>query len=456
MRTVGVVGAVGVVLLGGASILAGNVAGRVVARAENTVSEPGTVPVLSARRTPSVLSASARADRIRDAMTNVESSLPEASCLKVTWLGRTVSSVRAGSVRTPASITKIVTAAVALEVLGADSTFVTRVTGVLEGSVVRGDLHLVGGGDPVLVRRNYPASEQYPTTSPTYLEDLADAVVAAGVRTIEGSVVGDGTRYDAERYPQSWPVEFHKTEAGPVGALVVNDGLVMGESTRGDDPALAAAREFVGLLAARGVSVGGAALSGSAAPDAPEIASISSAPLRAIVGELLTNSDDNTAEMLVKEIGVAASSSGTWTAGLTAVETQMRAWGLPVEGWIQLDGSGLSSGNKISCDAVVTILSRQEAILVGAMAVAGRTGTLADDFVNSAVAGRLAAKTGTLTGVKGLAGYLVVDGNAPVVFSLLMTGNGVEQPGRHVPVWNSLARAMNRAGDVPAAAQLAP
>lgn len=446
----------GAVVLGGGWFATGRVADRVVPRADAAALAAPLVPVLSARRAPAALSASRRVDAVREAMTDVESAVPAEGCLKVTWLGRTASALRSSTVVTPASITKIVTGAVALEVLGADTVFSTAVRGVLAGQDVQGDLYLVGGGDPLLVRRNYPITEQYPTSSPTYLEDLADAVVAAGVRNVRGSVVGDGTRYDSERYPPSWPAEFHKVEAGPVGALMVNDGLVTGEENRRDDPAVAAAREFTSLLEARGVIVGAGPVAGQAPPETPEIATVSSAPVRAVVAEMLTNSDDNTAEMLLKEIGVAASATGSWAAGLAAVDTQMRAWGLALDGYVQLDGSGLSAQNRISCDAVVSILERYPDQLVPAMAVAGATGTLADDFVGQEVAGRLAGKTGTLSGVKGLAGYLTVDGDRPVMFSLLMAGAGIEQPRAHVPVWNALARAMNRASTTPGAADLAP
>ena len=93
-------------------------------------------------------------------------------------------------------------------------------------------------------------------------------------------------------------------EAGPYDALLVNDARVTGDPSRASDPAFGAARELTLLLAQRGVTSAVAPAVGVAPPDATSIASVSSAPMTAVVGELLGTSDDNTAEMLVKELGV--------------------------------------------------------------------------------------------------------------------------------------------------------
>ena len=99
-------------------------------------------------------------------------------------------------------------------------------------------------------------------TTPTSLDQLADAVVAAGVQRIDGSVVGDGSRYDDEWFAPSWDNDVRGIEAGPYDALVVNDARVTGDPSRASDPAEGAAREFAALLAQRGVTVGGAPIAG--------------------------------------------------------------------------------------------------------------------------------------------------------------------------------------------------
>ena len=100
----------------------------------------------------------------------------------------------------PASNQKLLVGAVALEVLAPDTTFTTEVRALpVQAGAVTGDLYLVGGGDPLLTSSQYPVGDDpYPVTTPTSLDQLADAVVAAGVQRIDGSVVGDGSRYDDE------------------------------------------------------------------------------------------------------------------------------------------------------------------------------------------------------------------------------------------------------------------
>ena len=73
------------------------------------------------------------------------------------------------------------------------------------------------------------------------------------------------------------------------------------------------------LLEERGVTVGGGAVSGTAPADAVEIASIDSAPMSDVVGEMLGNSDNNTAELVVKELGFDDAGAGTREAGLAVV-----------------------------------------------------------------------------------------------------------------------------------------
>src|SRR4029077_778416 len=130
-----------------------------------------------------------------------------------------------------ASTQKLLVAAAALAVLGPDSTFQTRVVSsgaVNDGTVDR--VWLVGGGDPVLATGDYAAFLQSQPKSKgdvtTSLETLADAVVAKGVRSIPGGVVGDDSRYDQQRYLPTWK-DSYRTEGdiGPLGALTVNAGF---------------------------------------------------------------------------------------------------------------------------------------------------------------------------------------------------------------------------------------
>src|SRR5690606_32087318 len=102
---------------------------------------------------------------------------------------------RAGTALVPASNLKLLTGFAALELLGADTRFRTDVVGSAapDGSgTVAGDLWLVGGGDPLLSTAPFRARVKYGSSMAyTAMEAVADAVVAAGVRRVTGSVLGD-------------------------------------------------------------------------------------------------------------------------------------------------------------------------------------------------------------------------------------------------------------------------
>ena len=322
--------------------------------------------------------------------------------------------------------------------------------------IVDGDLFLVGGGDPLLSSDWYPTSnlELNAVTSPTSLDALADRVVAAGVRQVTGSVVGDGSRYDDEFFAPGWGDGVAGLEGGPYDALMANDSRVLGDPLRGGDPNEAAAREFTLLLEARGIDVGADATTGVGPPQAAELASIDSAPLSDVVAEMLGNSDNNTAEMVVKELGYTGSAPGTREAGLGVVRSQLAEWGVDVAPIVLVDGSGLSLDNRLTCDAVLTVLQRSgfESPVGQGLPVAGQTGTLAGVFVDHPVAGRLRGKTGTLNNppfntdppaVKALAGFLPVEGGSAVEYVLILNGPTISDQSEYRPLWDSLADALD-------------
>ncbi|MBV1892927.1 MAG: D-alanyl-D-alanine carboxypeptidase/D-alanyl-D-alanine-endopeptidase [Ilumatobacteraceae bacterium] len=401
------------------------------------------------RRAPREIAVLANGNMLAEALEPMYNFINDDSCVAVALNGHLISSKNPATPVIPASTQKLLIAAVALETLGGDYTFTTTIASqaAVDG-VVEGDIYLIGGGDPLLVSDDYPIdSDRYPEFSTTSLDRLADEFVDTGVTRVNGAVIGDGSRYDDEFVIASWGDGVAFVDGGPYDALLVNDSRVRGRSSRQRDPNEAAAREMARLLRNRGISVATGWASGVADPAAPIVATVTSEPLSAAVREMLTTSDNNTAEMLLKEIGFADSGEGTVATGLTVVDRTLRGWGIPMDGVRLVDGSGLSPDNRITCAALIGVLNHDiGGVLSTGLPLAGRTGTLADEFTESVMAGRLVAKTGTLSNppaesdppaVKALAGYLPTDVGV-LQFAIVQSGPDVTSDRKYETLWLAL------------------
>ena len=131
----------------------------------------------------------------------------------------------------PASNAKLYATALALNRLGPDYRFTTRVVGeakVVNG-VLDGTLRLVGGGDPNLSARVIPYDPdiEYREDRLEPIRELARQVAEAGVNRVTGDVVGDDTRYVWDPYPPGWSLDDVNWDYGaPVSALSVNDNRI--------------------------------------------------------------------------------------------------------------------------------------------------------------------------------------------------------------------------------------
>lgn len=415
-------------------------------------------PLISARRTPGSLSSEVRIGSLRSALLPIVGRLPTDSCLAVDIEGRNVVASNALTPLMPASNLKILVAAAALQILGPEFRYSTKLTGIVDGSRIQGDLWIVGGGDPLLTAGEYPNSEAHPTLSPTRIESLVDDLVAAGVTRISGSVVGDESRYDKERFTPSLGLGVRGTEIGPLGALLLNDGVIATSPIKPNNPALSAAIEFTRLLAERGIIVVKSPKIGTASLDLPVIASVSSAPLVDVVAEMLTNSDNNTSELLLKEIGKAVSGSGTRVAGIAAVRDALLKANVNIDGLAMTDGSGLDRTNRVTCATLQSILVNDGGFgpLTMGFAVAGRNGTLSDLFLTGSVTGLMRGKTGTLTGVKALSGIVPYSDSRAIIFSLLLNGAGVSNQSAYRPIWFALTESLATFSIHPTLEELAP
>lgn len=329
----------------------------------------------------------------------------------------------AGRAVMPASTMKLLTATAALDLLGPDHVFTTRAVQTDPGTVV-----LVGGGDP------YLSSGAVATAHPerASLDDLAaataDALVAGGTTTV--ALRWDASLFDGPALQPDWPA-MYADQVTPVSALVTNEGRLAGTSPgpRTTTPAGDAARAFAGALAAHGITVTTtAALSGSLPAQARELAVVRSMPLSTIVEDLLTTSDNDAAEVVAHQAGLAAGTGGSFQGGAAAVERVLRARGVWDDGAVLHDGSGLSREDRVTPRMLAGVLALATAdtpfrpLLTG-LPVAGATGTLAARFNrpgSEAGRGEVRAKTGTLSGTSALAGYAVTASGGVVVYAFVV------------------------------------
>jgi D-alanyl-D-alanine carboxypeptidase/D-alanyl-D-alanine-endopeptidase (penicillin-binding protein 4) len=146
--------------------------------------------------------------------------------------GETIYQRNAEKFFVPASNMKLLTTAFALATLGSDYRFRTtaETRGVIDADgTLSGDVVLVGRGDPNLSNRRFPflSKEEFDGVPERVLSEMADAIVARGVKAISGDIVGDDSYFPAERYPNGWEIDDMVWEYGAaISAIVVNDNTV--------------------------------------------------------------------------------------------------------------------------------------------------------------------------------------------------------------------------------------
>jgi D-alanyl-D-alanine carboxypeptidase/D-alanyl-D-alanine-endopeptidase (penicillin-binding protein 4) len=366
---------------------------------------------------------------------------PSTSCLMVQSGSKVVYERNPDLLVTPASTMKLLTATAVLQQIPATDRLRTPVVtnAAVHDGIVDGDVTLVGGGDPVLGTVDWAAHFERQPRLFTPIERLADDLVASGIHEIRGRVVGDDGRYDRVRYVPRWPRRYiDDNETGPLSALTVNDGFASWdgpdpEDIPWDDPPRDAAAVLTALLRARGIAVDGEPAAGAAAPGSRELAAVESPTIGALVTAMLQDSDNGTAELLLKELGLRTQHVGSSDAGAGAVRVILTSLGMPMRGVAVHDGSGLDRGDHVTCRLLVALL--QHAAVDGpirrGLPIAAQTGTLAKRFLGTPVAGHLRAKTGSITGVAALAGF-ADSREGRLTFANILNGIGTYADARRV------------------------
>ncbi len=316
---------------------------------------------------------------------------------------------------TPASTTKLLTGFAALATIDPQKRFETSVVDAGERIV------LVGGGDPYLTATRGKGSMRVERAElKTLAEKTATALKDAGRTSVRLGF--DDTLFSGPSISPTWEDDYVPGNVvTPVAALWVDQGVTDG--IRSSNPAQSAADRFADLLGDAGVKVTGD-VAGTAAPqDAATLATVRSATAAQIVEALVRTSDNEAAEVMLRQTAIAAERPATFVGGAQSVTAALKAAGVDTAGLRLYDGSGLSRRNLISPTTLVDVVRASLATSRGAaviddLPVSGFSGTLATRF-DRATRGLVRAKTGTLTGVHSLAGYAVDADGRPVVFAVM-------------------------------------
>ncbi len=309
----------------------------------------------------------------------------------------------------PASNEKLPVSWAALTRLGADYRFTTVVLGIGRrvGPLWDGDLYLRSDGDPTLTSAD--------------LATLSATLRARGIRRVTGRVFGDESAYDARRGGVGWKRYFVGGETPPLSALVVDRA----QGWPAFSPPLLAARVLRKAIVAHRIAVDGRPGLGTAPADAVVLAIDRSASLATIVRTMNRDSDNFTAEMLLKHLGTLDGQVGTSARGAAAVLAEMRAAGIPTAGVRLVDGSGLSSLDRVTAETLAAVIRAGlenpgiRSAFVGSLAVAGRSGTLRTRLPG--LAGVVRGKTGTTDLACSLSGLV----HQSIVFAVLQNGSPV-------------------------------
>jgi serine-type D-Ala-D-Ala carboxypeptidase/endopeptidase (penicillin-binding protein 4) len=320
----------------------------------------------------------------------------------------------------PASTMKLLTSTAALSILGPDHTFKTSVV-----SPKRGQIILVGGGDPYLASK---ARSDYPKRAT--ITGLARATASElKLHKIKKVSLGyDASLFRGPAWNPRWP-GFYGDQVSRTSALWVDEGRVGGGGLRYRDPAEEAATTFATTLSKQGVRVS-STRPARAPKSAPVVARVSSMSLERIVEHLLMVSDNDAAEVIFRQAAIGAGRPGSIAEATKVVRAELTKLGIWDPGMTISDGSGLARQTRVPADSMVKMLRvaagqkhpELRAVITG-LPVAGVEGSLKRQYYdNQSLAGRgvVRGKTGTLNKVRARAGVLRATDGSLLAYAFLI------------------------------------
>ncbi len=318
----------------------------------------------------------------------------------------------------PASTTKVLTAFTVLSQLDPQQRFTTSVVRTGNGLV------LVGGGDPYL-RSEPPERKVFGVEADvqTLAARTAAALRSAGISSVQ--VDYNAARFRGPSFNPAWEDSYRAENlVTPVSALWVDRGI--DDGVRVSDPAGEAADAFADALEDVGIEVADDHRAVAVPNGATPVASVRSATVARLTEEMLVTSDNEGAEVLLRQAALAAGRPGSFAGGVATVAEVLEANGIDTRGLALHDGSGLSRRNRIAPVTLAQTIAKasarsRTASLVSGLPVANFSGTMDRRFGKEKDGrGVVRAKTGTLTDVHSLAGIVTDRFGTPIVFAVMV------------------------------------
>ena len=253
---------------------------------------------------------------------------------------------------------------------------------------------------------------------------ISIAPAGSGLTIVNAVTTGDAgapASISMHRLPGSVTLELRGTIASGAPASTLTVSV--------DNPTQFFVTVLRTALIANGIDVRGPAVDIDDVRDAPSmrgvpIVSYQSPPLSALAVRLMKASQNQYAEIFLKSIAAGPGVVPTAAAGRSAAQAVFERWGIR-DGLILRDGSGLSRYDYVTPEALVAILThvdrdaRLRGPFVAALPIAGRDGGLSNRMKDTPAEDNARAKTGSMTGVRGLSGYVTSADGEPLVFSIL-------------------------------------
>jgi D-alanyl-D-alanine carboxypeptidase/D-alanyl-D-alanine-endopeptidase (penicillin-binding protein 4) len=359
-----------------------------------------------------------------------------------------------------ASLLKVIVAAAAVDVLGADYQIATD---VVDGSTP-GTIVLVGHGDATLSALG-PGRESVYAGAPK-LSDLAAQTLGAyaakhpGVTitnvVLDASYWSDGGSWDPD-VKMSERTQGYQSYTTALQVDGDRQDPTKQTSPRGTDPVADAGRDFLAALKAADtsgiVSPTIAATPGTATAGAARLAEVKSQPVRVLLSQMLLPSDNTLGEMLARVVSKASGLDGSAASLQQAIPAALAPFGVPTAGLTIRDGSGESPRNAVPASTlsqlmrVVAAGSQNLDVVRDALPVAGKSGGLQSRFSgsNAVARGHVTAKTGWIDTEYSLSGFIDAADGTRLTFTFYAMGAGIKSTAQSA--LDTLATAVYTCGD---------